>query len=206
MTTLRTVWEAIRNASGVAIVWWVLFAIGLLYEWGPFNEIAVTAGATSVFEPGWRSLLVGVVAGAMVTVTQLVLGWISVMAVTTSGPKVGETLARLPFETPPDDTSWGRRLWIAFVLGATAITLWAAATGERKRVSLGRLATTAALGAGAVTVVIGVTVGGIATAIDAGGRPELAQRVIDVVGSPLLWIGLFVLVETVGAVQRRRQT
>lgn len=206
MTALRALIEGIRSAPVRSLPWWILFAIGLAYEWGPFNEIVVTSSATSVFEPGWRSVAVGVVAAAIVTVTQLALGWIAVMAFTTSGPRVSDILERLPVETPPDEATQGRRLWIAFVLGATALALWSVAAGTRRRGALGRVVSEAAVGAGAITLLIGVTVGALATAIDASGRTELARRIVDVVGSPWLWISLFALSEVARVMQRRRQT
>lgn len=196
-----------QRAVLIATVAWIT------YEWGFGNEtvtpwllarvISDTAGASSVA----MTALVGFVFTAS---QQLVSGYTALIGFSMferTSSAAWRLLTARSDDEPKDWTvlSTPVRALVVFTLGTTAVVLiQMTVTGDVGRGRHRRTVVQAATLCGVLVAGIGAAAAALAWA--GRSRPALepaTERVLSVLGSPLFWIGLLIVVGIVGSVRRR---
>lgn len=191
----------------VGVVFW------LGYEWGAGNEtltpwilvrvISSTSGATSV-------VATGLVGFGFTVVQQLVSGFTTSAGFTMFHRTAQATWRRLSKRTESEtlrweQMGWGTRAVLVFSLGTTAtVLIQIAVTGE---VGVARHRRTILMSATLLGSIVG-TVGALVAAMAWGGRSVAALAtatdwLLRVLGNPLLWIGLLIVLVVVQTRQHR---
>lgn len=192
----------------VGVVFWVA------YEWGAGNEavtpwlIANTISATS----GTASIGAAAVVGFGFTlIQQTISGFTALIGFSMFGRTARAAWARLRARLKGEPTRWSElglpsRTVLVFGLGTTAVVLIETVTsGSADR---RRHRSTVIQSAGLCALAVGV-IAGIAGSVAYVGRRVDALRgttdlILRVLGNPLLWIGLVVVVFVVQATRARR--
>ena len=187
--------------------------VWMAYEWGPGNETVTPWLLARLLRDHDGAAAVGVTVGVGVafTAVQQLLSGLTALAgfalFERTAAAAWRTLAARR-DTPPTgwaSLGWAARAALAFGLGTTAVALIEVVTSGRSAASGHRRAVVGS------AVLCGAMVGAIAalTSLTVVVGREVASlraptnRVLDVLGSPLTWLGLLLVGAVIGRVRRR---
>jgi hypothetical protein len=196
-----------RRVALCGVVFW------LTYEWGIGNEVVTPWLLARVISdrPGLEAIPAAIIVGFVFTVLQQWLAGMTALAGFSMFERTaGAAWRRLAahFESIPGEWSrlgWFGRSVLVFGLGTTAVALvqitTTGKTGVRRH---GRAVTESAVLCGALVALVAGGVGALAVA---GRRIEMlapfTEWMLRVLGNPLFWIALVVLVAVVNVARHR---
>jgi hypothetical protein len=197
----------LRRVALCGVVFW------LAYEWGIGNEIVTPWLLARVIDdrPGLEAIPAAIVVGFVFTAVQQLLAGLTALAGFSMFDRTAHAAWRrlaAQFDSIPGE--WSRlgmfsRSILVFGLGTTAVALLQITTtgqvGVRRHA---RAVTESAILCGALVGVIGGGVGALAVA---GRRIDVlapfTEWMLRVLGNPLFWLGLVVLVAVVNVARHR---
>ena len=199
--------EPLRRVALCGVVFW------LAYEWGIGNEVVTPWLLARVINdrPGVEAIPAAIIVGFAFTVLQQLLAGVTALAgfslfhrtAHAAWQRLGAQFGSIPGE-------WSKlglfsRSVLVFGLGTTAVALvQITTTGEVGVRRHGRAVTESAVLCGAI---VGLVAGGVGALAVVGRRIDMlapfTEWMLRVLGNPLFWLGLLVLVAMVNVIRHR---
>lgn len=199
--------EPLRRVALCGVVFW------LAYEWGIGNEVVTPWLLARVINdrPGLEAIPAAIIVGFVFTALQQLLAGVTALAGFSMFDRTAHAAWRrlgARFDSIPGEwSSLGlfSRAVLVFGLGTTAVALaQITTTGEVGVRRHGRAVAESAVLCGAI---VGLVAGGVGALAVAGRRIEMlapfTEWMLRVLGNPLFWLGLLVLVAIVNVARHR---